>query len=91
MFSNTTDEFSSVIPENSSINFSNGKIRYSLLPVWMLHIKYMNKMYQFAINGQTGKVVGEYPIDNGKKWGYFAKVAGIAYVAAAAVVWFLLH
>ena len=91
VFSNTTDEFSSVIPENSSINFSNGKIRYSLLPVWMLHIKYMNKMYQFAINGQTGKVVGEYPIDNGKKWGYFAKVAGIAYVAAAAVVWFLLH
>ena len=62
----------------------------------MLHsvhtnIKYMDKMYKFAINGQTGKVVGEYPVDNGKKWKYFAKVAGIAYVAAAVVGWLLLH
>lgn len=90
-FLDTTSGYSFVIPENSNISFSNGKIRYSLLPVWMLNIKYMDKMYQFAINGQTGKVVGEYPIDNGKKWKYFAKVAGISYVISAAVAWFLLR
>ena len=57
----------------------------------MLNIKYMDKMYKFAINGQSGKVVGEYPVDNGKKWKYFTKVAAAAYVVAAAIGWLLLH
>lgn len=91
LFSSTTAGYDIVMPKNSSVNFSNGKIRYSLLPVWMLNIKYMDKMYSFAINGQTGKVVGEYPIDNGKKWSYFAKTAAIIYGVAAAIAWFLLH
>ena len=90
-FNDTTNRYTAVIPENSRVSFSNGKIRYSLLPVWMLNIKYMDKMYKFAINGQTGKVVGEYPVDNSKKWKYFWKIAGIAYVAAAAIGWMLLH
>ena len=51
----------------------------------------MDKMYKFAVNGQTGKVVGEYHVDNSKKRKYFAKVAGIAYVTAAAIGWLLLH
>ena len=90
-FNDTTNRYTAVIPETSRVSFSNGKIRYSLLPVWMLNIKYMDKMYKFAINGQTGKVVGEYPVDNSKKWKYFWKIAGITYVAAAAIGWMLLH
>jgi len=90
-FDDTTDAYEAVQPEFTKVSFSNGKIRYSLLPVWMLNIKYRDKVYKFAINGQTGKVVGEYPIDNNKKWKYFAKVAGIAYVAAFAVAYFILH
>lgn len=90
-FNDTTGLYASVIPENSRVGFSNGKIRYSLLPVWMLNIKYMDKIYKFAINGQTGKVVGEYPVDKGKKWKYFAKVLGITYAVSAAVCWFLLR
>ena len=90
-FDGTTGSYSAVIPESSRISFSNGKIRYSLLPVWMLNIKYMDKMYQFAINGQTGKVVGEYPVDNGKKSKYFRKIAAIAYAAAAVIAFLLLH
>ncbi|MBE7024421.1 MAG: hypothetical protein E7412_08185 [Ruminococcaceae bacterium] len=90
-FNDTTGHYTAVIPESARVGFSNGKIRYSLLPVWMLNIKYMDNMYQFAINGQTGKVVGKYPIDEGKKWKYFAKVAGFAYVAAAIIGWLLLH
>lgn len=90
-FSDTTKAYTAVIPEHTHVDFSNGKIRYALLPVWMLNIKYMDTMYKFAINGQTGKVVGQYPVDKSKKWKYFAKVAGIAYVAAAAVAWLLLH
>ncbi len=89
-FKATTSRYSAVIPESTKIGFSNGKIRYSLLPVWMLNIKYKDTMYKFAINGQTGKVVGQYPVDNGKKWRYFWAVAGVMYAVAAAVAYFLL-
>lgn len=90
-FDETTGGYTSVIPESAKVDFSDGKIRYALLPVWMLNIKYMDKTYKFAVNGQTGKVVGEYPVDKKKKWKYFAKVAGVGFLIAAAVSYFLLR
>ena len=45
----------------------------------------------FADDVKSGKVVGVYPVDNSKKWKYFAKIAGISYVIAAAIGWMLLH
>ena len=51
----------------------------------------MNNIYRFAINGQTGKVVGEYPVDKRKKWLYFGKLAGIFYAAASVIAYFLLR
>ena len=36
---------------------------YILLPVWMVNIKYKDKMYTFAMNGETGKIVGNIPVD----------------------------
>lgn len=38
------------------------KSNYILLPVFMVNIKYHDKMYTFAMNGQTGKIVGELPL-----------------------------
>ena len=42
-------------------------IAYALLPVWMLHTKWNGEDYLFAMNGQTGKLIGDLPIDKGKK------------------------
>lgn len=33
-----------------------------MLPVFMVNIKYRDKMYTFAMNGQTGKIVGDLPL-----------------------------
>ena len=41
-------------------------VAYALLPVWMLHTKYNGEDFLFAMNGQTGRLVGDLPIDNGK-------------------------
>lgn len=57
------DEIESI---RHSINLNNKDNSYVLLPVWMLNIKYKNKIYTFAMNGQTGKMVGNIPIDKGK-------------------------
>lgn len=91
-FASTVQGYTSVFPESSSVNFENGKIRYSLLPVWMLSIKYSDKIYKYAINGQTGKVVGEFPVCKKKKWRYFAKIYGISFalVLIAVLLYFYL-
>lgn len=47
----------------NSINLYNSKSNYVLLPVWFLNIKYKDKIHTFAMNGQTGKIVGNIPID----------------------------
>ncbi len=85
-FAQTIDSrYTAVIPEGSIVNFSNGKIKYSLLPVWMLNIKYEGINYKFAINGQTGKTVGEFPISKKKRNIYFAKVCAAAGAVAAVI------
>jgi len=42
------------------------KQEYVLFPVWLLNIKFENKLYMFAMNGQTGKLIGDIPIDKKK-------------------------
>lgn len=85
VFASTAKGYLGVVPENSFVSFSEGKIRYALLPVWMLNIKYQGQNYKYAINGQTGKTVGEYPVCRKKRNAYFAKVFGIALGLSLAV------
>ena len=49
---------------SSDVQWSN--IAYALLPVWMLHTKWNGTDYLFAMNGQTGKLIGDLPIDQSK-------------------------
>lgn len=62
-FAETTGGYSTVIPEYSDIQLRSDQVRYALLPVWILTTHYAGKNYTFAMNGQTGKMVGDLPID----------------------------
>ena len=42
--------------------YSNITYKYLLVPVWISSFKYKDKVYQFAVNGQTGKVGGNAPV-----------------------------
>lgn len=42
------------------------KTQYALLPTWLLYTTYKDKKYFFAMNGQTGKFIGNLPIDKVK-------------------------
>lgn len=46
--------------------FSDVTYKYLLLPVWISSYKYHNRIYQFMVNGQTGKVAGRIPISKPK-------------------------
>ncbi len=38
---------------------------YTLFPMWINYVKYKDKDYSFAMNGQTGKISGHPPISKG--------------------------
>ena len=59
--------FDSFLPETSGsvTKYRNQDIKYALLPVWFLNLSYNGKRYQYIVNGQTGKVSGEFPYAKG--------------------------
>ena len=71
IFMSTVQGYSSLTKENGSINLSNGKAKYALYPVWLLNTTWENEKYIFAMNGQTGKFVGDLPIDKGASARWF--------------------
>ncbi len=79
----TVNGFSSVVTEHSSVKVGNGALKYALLPVWILNTTWNKRKFLFAMNGQTGKFVGDLPIDKGKLWLFrllwFLVVGGIAF------------
>ena len=87
-FMGTVGNYSSVIPEATTIRLANGRAKYALYPVWILNTTYDGQRYIFACNGQTGKTVGDLPVSKGAYWGNFAKV-GILVAAAVFGLQFL--
>lgn len=62
-FRSTVSGYNSVTTQNTGISISNGLVKYALYPVWLLHTTYNDEKYTFAMNGQTGKMVGNLPLD----------------------------
>ena len=56
---------------HSDISMTGGRERYVLLPLWILRTKYEGKDWYFAMNAQTGKLVGNLPMDKGRRNKYF--------------------
>ncbi len=83
----TADQYDVCIPLNQNIRLKRGKVHYALLPVWMLHTKWNGKDFLFAMNGQTGKLVGDLPTDMGKFWTTFAAITAPVTALAALLMW----
>ena len=66
--------YATVVPTSRQLNIHHSRARYVLLPVWMLNTKYKNKIYTFAMNGQTGKMTGSFPICPKRTAAWFAGV-----------------
>lgn len=86
---NTVRGYEAVHPQGRSFQLRKSNMKYALMPVWMLSTKWNGRDFLFAMNGQTGKLIGDLPVDKGK---YFAWFAGIALPLMAIILgfWFLL-
>ena len=62
-FLQTVVGYDTVIPKYTNIKLKKGKIRYALMPVWFLATSWKGENFLFAMNGQTGKFIGNLPMD----------------------------
>ena len=75
--------YATVIPAGKNMHISQSKAKYVLLPVWMLNTRYKEKIYTFAMNGQTGKMTGVFPVCPKRSAAWFAGIcAGVTLLAA---------
>jgi len=85
-FAEQVQGYESVRLDSSSIQLRDSKVRYALYPVWLLNTSWKGNKYTFAMNAQTGKFVGDLPVDKGAYWKYLLLYGGVI----AAVVYLLV-
>ncbi len=82
----TVNGYNSVTERSSNINIDRGTSEPALFPIWLITTKKENKVYTFAINGQTGELTCDIPYSKGKfaSWtlGIAAGVTAAGFIAA---------
>ena len=59
----TVKGYDSIDSRIVNMNIANGFYKYALYPVWILNTSWNGEKFTFAMNGQTGKFVGNLPTD----------------------------
>ena len=77
-------DYTSCTVESQNVTLHRGKVHYALMPVWLLSTKWNGKSFLFAMNGQTGKLVGDLPLDKGLYWKHFAAITGLCMLGVMA-------
>ena len=88
-FEDTVTGFSAVTPESSNIRLINGSTKYVLYPVWLLNTTWRGKKFVFAMNGQTGKFVGDLPLDKQAYRRWLIGLGVAASLVSYAAVWMI--
>lgn len=78
--SSTITGYSSVDYHQKNIRTTQRNSYYVLLPVWMVYYDFDKQEHTFAMNGQTGKIVGKPPLSYQKAAIWFASIAGGSFV-----------
>lgn len=81
--------YTTVSVTRSDIKVMSTTWEYMLLPVWFMTYKYNDKIYEFALNGQTAKFVGTPPLSKSRCAAFCAGIAALAAVITIAAGVFL--
>lgn len=91
-FTATVGSYSALVPVSNHVRLQNGTAKYALYPVWLLSTSWNGEHYTFAMNGQTGKLVGDLPVDKAACAKWFCGIAGAVSAACFAIsylIWLL--
>ena len=89
VFANTVTNFDTVVAESSNIRLKNSSTKYVLYPVWILNTTWNGKKFVFAMNGQTGKFVGDLPLDKQAYRRWLIGIGVAASLVSYAVAWLI--
>ena len=78
--SSTISGYTAVNYTRKDINTDKTNVYYTLLPVWMVYYDYKGSEYTFAMNGQTGKVVGKPPLSRKRMFTWFSGIAASTFI-----------
>lgn len=81
--------YATLIPEHSNVILRESSAKYALYPVWLLTTSWKGQTYLFAMNGQTGKFVGDLPVDKGMFWKIYGLWAA-GFAVAAYLIQFII-
>ncbi len=70
--------YSSISVKSETYNVLKTDWQYMMLPVWFMSYKYKDKVYEFAMNGQTGKLAGTPPLSKPKLAGFTSVIGAVA-------------
>lgn len=88
---NSISGYDTVSTINTSIQPAFGELEYVFLPMWLMNVDFQGKNYNYAMNGQTGKFVGTFPVSKAKYWGGLIGIAiPIAIIFGAIFISFLM-
>lgn len=85
-FRSSCSGYDRVNVEHSSFSIRKSRYWYALYPVWLLNTTWKGEKYTFAMNGQTGQMVGDLPADNGA----FYKYVGLRAVIIGIIIYILM-
>ena len=86
-FKKTVTGYESVSIDKNQIQLKNAEVKYALYPVWLLNISWNGTVYKFAMNGETGKFVGNLPLDKGQAVKKFLLIMTIISVIAYLILY----
>ncbi len=75
IIASTAVGYTSCAPIAKDVQLHRGEVKYVMLPVWLLSTRWQDKSFLFAMNGQTGKLIGDLPVSKGRFWGWFGAIA----------------
>lgn len=81
--------YTSIQYKNKRIDIEQKNASYTLLPVWMVYYDYQQSEHTFAMNGQTGKIVGKPPISGKKVAAWFSGIAGTTFLLLKIITWII--
>ena len=87
----TVSNYTTCNETSRDIRLKRGKVHYALLPVWILNTKWEGKDFLFAMNGQTGKLVGNLPVSTKRVVGLFAAIAASLSAIGVTALLLLAH
>jgi DNA-directed RNA polymerase subunit RPC12/RpoP len=85
IFQDTVTGHERVASAGAEVFIKQTRLHYALLPVWMLTTFWRGQRFTFAMNGQTGRMIGDLPLDRQAYWRWFFGLAGASAVVAGLV------